>query len=93
MTFLPPDFPARLHTPHNATPHFVEVCPQIWTNYSFFLFLFSSLLHNYYPKLSSMLISCIFCFGTYNVYIALENVELVSVPSSVLCYLLRFLEN
>ena len=81
-------------THHKATSHFIKACFR-FVQTTVFLLPFS-LLHN---NLSRQTFTSVFnAYKLYfilvhNVYIVHENVELVPVLSSVLCYLLRFLEN
>ena len=88
-------FPASPYIPHKATPHLVEVYFR-FVQTTVFLLLFSLLrfIIKIDLKLSSMLAYKLYFVFVHsvNVYIACENVELVSVLSSVFYYL-RFLEN
>ena len=76
---------------HIIRPHHIlqRSISDLWKlQFLFFPFL---LFIIYLVKLSSMLIS--YFVLVHNVYIAHENVELVPALSSVLYYLLHFLEN
>ena len=88
MTF----FPVLPYTPHGATPHFVEVCFRFVQTAVFLLH--SSLLHFIINRSDTFInVYKLYFILVHNVYIAVENVELVPVLSSVFCYLLCFLEN
>ena len=85
-------FPALPYTPHKAAPHFVEVCFR-FVQTTVFLLLFSLL--RFIINRSQTFINAykLYFILAQNIYIALENIELVPVFSSVFCYLLCFLEN
>ena len=80
-------FPALPYTPHKATPHFVEICFRfVKTAVSLLPFSLLRFIINHFQTLYIL-------FLVHNVCIAYKTFELVSVNSSVFCYLLRFLEN
>ena len=80
-------FPVLPYTPHKVTPHFVEVCLRFVQTTVFLLpFIFFS-------SSRQSFINAYKLYFVLDVYIAHANVELVSVLSSFICYLLRLLEN
>ena len=83
-------FPALSYTPHKTTPHFAEVCFR-FVQISVFPLPFSP-LHNLSRQTFINVYKLHFVL-VHNLYIAHENIELVPVLSSVLCYLLHLLEN
>ena len=84
MTF----FSALPYTPKKATPHFVEVCFR-FVQTTVFRLLFS-LLHN----LCQIFINAykLYFILVHNFYFAHENIDLVTLHSSVSCYPLPFLK-
>ena len=88
MTF----FPALPYRPYNVTPHFVEVCSDL---YKLVFLLPFSLLHFIINRSQTFINACKLYFVLVdNVYIAHHgNIELVPVLSSFFYYHLRFLGN
>ena len=78
--------------PHKATSHFAEVCFR-FVQTTVFLLLSSLLRFKFNRSCTFTNAYKLYFVLVHNVYIALENVKLVPLLSSVFCYILRFLKN